>query len=381
MILEISKKRLEKADEIAIYNGFTYTEVPCLNSSKNLFLHPKEKIQVIQNCKKKHDIKQSEPVMLYYNQHILVNKSEQLKQKTNKNLGLDIIGISNGVAEAMLINTAVRILKEEGYKNIFVNINSIGDKQSISKFLDEFSTYCNKNFSDLEARCKKAINRKNFNILSCEHEKCTAVISNAPKPINFLSEDSQNHFREVLEYLDEMRIDYRIKDNLISHDNHYSKTIFEIRMEENDSTIGETLLARGGRYDEAVNKIANKRNLVAVGMSMQFKKNSNIKAESNRINESQIFLIQFGFIAKLKSFEIIDTLRQHRILIKQSLHREKLSDQFDEAKKNKTPFILILGQKEALDNEVIFRDVVGAYQDVIKIDLLPRYLKKKGFIQ
>ena len=40
----------------------------------------------------------------------------------------------------------VEILKEEGYENLYVNINSIGDKDSIVKFTKELTNYYRKNW-------------------------------------------------------------------------------------------------------------------------------------------------------------------------------------------------------------------------------------------
>ena len=170
-----------------------------------------------------------------------------------------------------------------------------------------------------------------------------------------------------------MNIPYRINNDLVSKNNHYSKTIFEIRTETKN---GETLLARGGRYDEMANKIAKKRNLTAVGISLQFKKTKTPKAYSNKINKPRIFLVQFGFKAKLKSFEVIEILRRQKITVYQSLHKNKLSEQFEMAKEKKVPYIITIGHKEAINNEIIFKNNNNSSIHVIKIKKLPRFLRK-----
>lgn len=372
MSIKIPKKRLDKTDEIAIHNGFKFVKIPSCRTSKEPFLTTEEKNQVIKTFKKMTEKKGLfSPMMVYFDKPVLINKKSTPNLRTHKIVNLDIIGIPQSVAEAIIINTSTRILKEEGYKKIFVDINCTGDRDSLSKFMPELLNHYKKHSDMIDCKCKNVVMKKTLAPLSCDHKSCQPVIENAPRPINYLSEQSRQHFKEVLEYLEEMAIPYRINNNLISDNNHYSKIIFEIKDAEKENT-----LAIGGRYDDIANKIARKRNLMAVGVSMKFKKSKNNKAYSNKINTPKIFLVQFGFQAKLKSLEIIDILRQQKITIHQSIHENKLSDQFDKAKKMKVPYMIIIGQKEALDDEVIFRNMLNVSHDVVKINKLPQYLKK-----
>jgi len=383
MIIEIPKKRLDKVDEIAIHNGFTLTEIKPSYTTKIDPFHPEEKILVIKNYKKNIlNKKSNEPEMLYYDKPIFLNKKNSVIPKNYKKVGLDIIGIQNSIAEALIINTSLKILKEEGYDNLLVDLNCVGDKESISKFTDETKIYYKKNYDLLNTTCKKCLN-KNNNIffLDCDHQNCRAIQENAPRPINFLTEKSKQHFKEILEYLEGMNVPYRINDSLMSEDNHYSKTIFEIKMEtENKNNIEEIILARGGRYDESANKIANKRNLSVAGVSLMFKKIKNEKAYSNQIMKPKIFLIQFGFMARIKSFEVIDILRQNKITIYQNLHLEKLTDQFDMARKMGIPNVIVIGHQEAQDNAVAFRNIKEATHEIIKIEKITQYLRKINII-
>ncbi len=369
MLTKTPKTKLDKSDEIALHHGFVFTKFKPIKSKRDDDLQPEEKEVIVRSAK--NEIKKiNEPLMFYSDEPIVLTKN-QINRKNYKNLSFDIIGVQKGIAEAMIINTAVKILAEEGYKNFSIDINCIGDEDSSIKFKEELSNYYKKNINSVESSCKNTLSKKNSLFTNCEHESCKIITENAPKPINFLSDQNQKHFKEVLEYIDEMNIPYRIQSELMCDSNHYSKTVFEIVHE------GE-VLARGGRYDGLINKLTNKKNLSAVGISIQFKRNKIIKAYSNKIQEPEIFLIQFGFLAKLKSFEVIDILRRHKITIHQNLHKDKLTDQFEIARKMKIKKIIIIGHKEALDDEIVFKDMSEATQDNIKISKLSQYLKKIG---
>lgn len=380
MLVKIPKKRLDKADEIVIHDGFEFIKVPVCQTNKNSFLSPEEKVPVIKTFKKVYAKKNSQlfpPTMVYCDRPVLINKKQNINIRTHKVLNLDIVGIPQSIAEAMIINTSFKILKEEGYKGIFVDVNCTGDKESINKFMSELLSYYKKNYKMVDCRCRECMNRKTLSILNCDHKSCQSIKEKAPRPISYLSDQSQQHFKEVLEYLEGMDIPYRINNDLITKNNHYSKTIFEIKGRDESE---ESVLAIGGRYDYMANKIAEKRNLTAVGISMKYKKLKNNKAYSNKINTPKIFLVQFGFQAKLKSLEIVDMLRKQQITILQNLHENKLSDQFRIAKKMKIPYMIIIGQKEAVDDEIIFKNMLAVSYDVVKINKLPQYLRRIKFL-
>ena len=90
----------------------------------------------------------------------------------------------------------------------------------------------------------------------------------------------------------------------------------------------------------------------------------------------QVFFAQIGAEAKLKSLKIIEMLRQAHIHIHQSLSKDKISSQIAIAENMKIPFIIIMGQKEALENAVIVRNMANRSQEVVPVPKLADYLKR-----
>ena len=78
----------------------------------------------------------------------------------------------------------------------------------------------------------------------------------APQIIDHLCEDCHNHFKGVLEYLDELEIPYILNSHLFRGLDYYTKTVFEIWPD--DAEGRQIALAGGGRYDKLV-KLFKKR--------------------------------------------------------------------------------------------------------------------------
>jgi histidyl-tRNA synthetase len=312
------------------------------------------------------------PIMLYYKR---ANSASYIKKSPNENhFSLEIIGSPSSICEAIIIKTAYSILKDQGFDDIYIDINSIGDKDSVARFERELHYYLKKNIDSVPAEYKSIFKKDVFEILRCEDEKCKALRENAPKSVSFLSEPSIQHFKEVLEYLETLDIPYRINNNLISNKHCCCQTIFEIKKTGEETE--EVSLACGTRYSYLSKKIGFKKDIPIISLSIRYKKREQTAQKpliKNRL-KPKFYFIQLGFRAKLKSLAVIESLRKAKIAVHHSLTRDKFVAQLGAAENMKLPFVIIMGQKEALDNTVVVRNIYTREQETVDVSELPTYL-------
>ncbi len=381
---------LDPADEIALYYGFTPIETPSLGKpdpAANKFLKDIEGVHKNKSCcdsgdvfgccieeecalllnyqaKEMHTFPQ--PVMLSYEGTIVGKRAAR-----ERNFNIHIMGAPKSVTEATIIKTALVILEEEGYKDLSVEINSLGDRESAAKFLRELTAYYRKHLSSLTAECRQAFKRDPLELLSCVHEKCKELAAEAPKSISFLSEKSRVHFKEVLEYLETMGVPYAIANSLVG-----KRLAAEVVFVISDAS-GKTL-GTGMRYDMLGKRIGLKRDVPSVGARLVFeaREREKVKKTSVITKKPKFYFIQLGFDAKLKSLRVIEMLRQAKVPLFQSLSKDKLQGQMSIAENLKIPYTIIMGQKEAMENSVIVRNMASRSQETVRIDDLPKYLEK-----
>jgi histidyl-tRNA synthetase len=141
----------------------------------------------------------------------------------------------------------------------------------------------------------------------------------------------------------------------------------------------EITITGGGRYDYLAKMMGSKKDVPSVGTALGMERIMmfpECKRLSPRIMKPpKVYFIQLGFEAKLKSLCIMETLRKARVPIYQSLSKDSLSVQLGLAEKMEIPYCIIFGQKEAMDNTVIVRNMSNHSQDTVKIDALSDYLK------
>ena len=68
-------------------------------------------------------------------------------------------------------------------------------------------------------------------------------------------------------------------------------------------------------------------------------------------------------------------LRQARVDICQTLSKDKMSSQIAVAENLKAPYLIIMGQKEALEEAVIVRNMLNRSQKIVPIPKLADYIK------
>ena len=92
---------------------------------------------------------------------------------------------------------------------------------------------------------------------------------------------------------------------------------------------------------------------------------------------SQIFLAQLGNLAKKKSLKLIEDFRREGILISESLGRDSLKTQLQIADKIGVKYTLILGQKEALEGNILIKDMKTGQQETVKLEKIVKEMKKR----
>ena len=77
----------------------------------------------------------------------------------------------------------------------------------------------------------------------------------------------------------------------------------------------------------------------------------------------------------MKTLNIIEMLRAHRIPVYHFLGKDKIAVQLGNAENLRVPYLIIIGHKEALDDTATIRNMTTRAQDTIPVNSLPEYLK------
>jgi histidyl-tRNA synthetase len=309
--------------------------------------------------------------------------------KDENNFTYHTLGTKKNIYDAVAVQTAYSILDEVYSKKseIVVDINFVGDKESTQKFVKELNHFFKKNQKfipkNILALYKKNIYQafaelENVEILSQNKKGGTDLIS-IPNPIDYLSETSRLEFKDILEYIENLDLNFRINPFLFNSSDLYSGIIFKV---QNLAEGKNSIVVNGGRHDIISKKILGKKEISIISVYITGLKNLSklVKPLSTlkTIDEADIkfFYAQFGNEARFKTLRVLDMMLKANILIHHDLSKDKISLQLQHAEKLNVPYLLLVGHKEALQNSVMVRNMKNLSQESIELGGLIEYIKK-----
>src|SRR3989344_5367713 len=348
----------EKAQEVAVYYGFKPLETPMLEHEEifttgigegtdivdkemytlktkggdRLALRPEHTAPLMRAYIEHGMQTMPQPVMLYHSGPVFRHdKPQRGRYRQFWQFDADALGNEKSIMDALIIKTCMTILEEAGAEKLSIEINSIGDKECRNGYIRELTNYYKKNLSQLPAVDRERLKINPLRILDSKEEKTKEINEGAPDSVSFLCPACKKHFKEVLEYLGEMNIEYSINKNLVRGLSYYTRTVFEVMEQTSEEDGSPNALAGGGRYDYLGRQIGSKKDIPGVGFSIGVDRivaSPWYKKLAPRIlKKPKIYFIQLGSEAKLKSLNVIEILRKAHIPIAQSLSKDSLGSQ------------------------------------------------------
>ncbi len=290
--------------------------------------------------------------------------------------GFEILGgEADSVYDAEVILTTFRFLEELKLKNLTVKINSIGCHKCRPAYVRKLESYYRKNQKKICKDCQHRLDTNPLRVLDCKNEICQPIKAEAPVILDYLDETCKNHFKKVLEYLDELKLPYMIDSYLVRGLDYYNRTVFEIFSEGFNFAI-----AGGGRYDYLA-ELLKVGKLSAMGSSIGIERVVEILKATGKTfpvkNASRVFLIHMGEEAKKKGLALVEEFRNAHVKINESFGRESLKSQLRVADREKAELALILGQKEVFEESIIIRDMRNSAQETVPLKKVVEEVKKR----
>ena len=293
--------------------------------------------------------------------------------------GFEVLGEKSPVIDSQIIQISYNILRELGFKKLIVEINSIGDSECRPYFKKILVSYFRARKSALCPDCQRRLRENPLRIFDCKEEKCQRIKAGAPQIIDHLCEECHNHFKQVLEFLDELGLPYNLNPYLVRGLDYYTKTVFEIL---EDTKEGETQgsLIGGGRYDNLV-KLLGGKEVPACGMAGGIERIINLMKirgiKPLKKPKAKVYLAQLGELSKRKSLKLFEEFKKAKIKVAESFGKDSLKSQLRIADKLGIRYVLIFGQKEALEETITLRDMKKGTQKTIQLKSVIREIKKR----
>jgi histidyl-tRNA synthetase len=297
------------------------------------------------------------------------------RYRQHHQFGAEAIGIANPEQDVEMIDMLCDIYRRLGIQDLTVLINSVGDdvsRQNYKEALRDFLTpHLNMLSTDSQVRYEKNVLR----ILDSKDLQDQQILQQAPSLLNFLTEESRDHFERVKRLLDSVTIRYKVTPRLVRGLDYYNKTVFEVV----SSDLGaQNTIGAGGRYDGLISSLGGP-NIPSVGFATGIERLLQTMEKQSFAFPSPpppfIFFIPLGEKSSEYCFKLLCQLRHENIPAEIDLSGKKVQHGLKLANSCRSTYTVIMGDREIETGEIEVKEMQTRQSYKMHLSELATYLK------
>ena len=293
--------------------------------------------------------------------------------------GVEVFGTSSPLMDAEVISIPVRFYELLGLKNIRVNINSLGDKESRESYRKALVEYFRPHIDELCEDCKERFEKNPLRILDCKVDADKTIMNEAPKMIDYLNEGSKKHFEEVQKYLTAMDIEFVVNPKIVRGLDYYTHTVFEVEASV-EGFGSQNVLGAGGRYDNLVENIGGP-STPGVGFALGLERLiTALDFEKINILEDKsvdVYIIPMSNNEYDYSISLLDQIRMNGFTADMDYMNRNIKSNFKQADRLNAKYVIIVGEEEINSNILTLKDNKTKEEYKIEVEELIDFLDSK----
>lgn len=289
-------------------------------------------------------------------------------------IGAELIGDPGPYTDAELILMLVRFLTELGFEDLVVQLNTVGDEESRASFRKGLESFLEPLRAQLTEDSQRRLDTNPLRILDTKDPEERALLEGAPQLVDFLTDESREHFETVQSILQQSGVPFRVEPRLVRGLDYYTATVFEIVSEglgAQDAIVG------GGRYDGLVEELGGSP-LAAIGFAIGEDRLIEVLPDQfmkSRTAEAPIAVVAAGSVDKGEALAIGETLRRAGLVVDAEVSPRSVKAALKRAHRAGARFVVLIGDEEVASGMVAVKDLTTSEQMSVRREALLDHLR------
>jgi len=347
---ELFKRSIGEVTDIVEKEMYTFDD----RNNDSLTLRPEGTAGCLRACLE-HGLLHNQVHRLWYSGPMFRHERPQKgRYRQFYQLGVETYGMAGPEIDAEIILLTERLWIRLGVRDkVRLELNTLGTIEERLVYREKLVEYFKQHIDVLDEDSLRRLETNPLRILDSKNEGMREVIKNAPELMDFLQEDSRNHFEKLRQTLDYLGIKYEINTRLVRGLDYYGKTVFEWIT---DDLGAQGTVCAGGRYDNLIQQLGGKENF-AVGFAMGMERLLLLLEQIEGLpilGIVDVYMILVGEKAKQEGMLLAELIRNNNKDIKLQVNcgGGSFKSQFKKADKSGAEYALILGEDEISRGEV-----------------------------
>jgi len=347
---DLFKRSIGEVTDIVEKEMYTFAD----RNGDSLTLRPEGTAGCLRACLEHGLLHNQVQRLWYYGPMFRHERPQKGRYRQFVQLGVETYGMPGPDIDCEILLLTKRLWQRLGVlEQLKLEVNTLGTSAERMLFREQLVNYFSNHQDQLDEDSQRRLLTNPIRILDSKNPSMQQLITDAPKLIDFLNEDSRSHFNQFTATLDKLDIAYTINPRLVRGLDYYGKTVFEW---VTDQLGAQGTVCAGGRYDDLVNLLGGKPNY-AVGFAMGMERLLALLEASQKLPDQEttdVYLIIVGELAETLGFKFAEQLRDAVPTLKVQMHcgSGSFKSQFKKADKSGAEYALILGEEEATQKKI-----------------------------
>jgi histidyl-tRNA synthetase len=194
-----------------------------------------------------------QPVRLFYvGPQFRYERPQKGRYRQFHQIGAELLGGRGADSDVEVLLLLVRFLRELGFADLTVLLNTVGDTASRTAYRTAIREYLLPFRERLSEDSRRRLETNPLRILDTKSPEEQEILKGAPTLESSLTEAAADHFRRVLHSMDAFRLSYRVEPRLVRGLDYYTHTVFEIVSE---GLGAQNAICGGGAYEGLVEEL------------------------------------------------------------------------------------------------------------------------------
>ena len=292
-------------------------------------------------------------------------------------IGVETYGMLGPDIDTEIILITRRIWQSLGLlEGLELQINTLGTSEERAAYRERLVEYLSAHKEQLDEDSLRRLESNPLRILDSKNPAMAELIARAPSLMDYLGEESRDHFETQLAGLDAAGVEYVVNPRLVRGLDYYARTVFEW---VTDRLGAQGTVCAGGRYDGLVEQLGG-RPTPATGFALGVERLITLLEESGleaTDGMPHAYMVLVGDAPQKQGLVIAEGLRDRVPGLRLQVHcgGGSFKSQFKKADRSGAAFALVLGEEELANGVVGVKPLREAgEQQQIALDGLDEFL-------
>ena len=315
--------------------------------------------------------KLAQPVKVWYMGPMFRHERQQKgRYRQHVQIGAEVLGSADPLVEVEVIALIYNIHQALGVRDEVVYLNNLGDLETRERYVPELREYLRKHESELDLDSRTRIETNPLRTFDSKDRNTQALLAEAPRIGDFLSEGALGYFNAVKEGLEAVGVPYAVDERLVRGLDYYTLTVFEAK----SASLGaQDTVGGGGRYNGLVEELGGP-DMPGIGFGTGIERILLAANTPEAGPKLDVFFVTLAPEARMPAFRLADALRAEGLACDLDYADRSAKGQFKQADRAGARYAVVIGDEELAAGVCSLRDMATGEQRVVTVTEGPKEL-------